>query len=596
MKRTFPITLVALAALLPASASADSGSLHQLFADYDAWRLREFPEMAMERGDYTRADQITDNSLAAIERRYGDRRQFLERLERIGRDGLSAEDALYFELFDLELRTAIEGERFRTFLAPVGGRFGLQVDVPQMHVRSRFDSYDDYVNYLKRLEQAPRLIEDTLEALRQGVKEGRTPPRISLQGVPKQFEDLLNGGLRALATPLEKPGGLTEAERRALSERFEGTSFPAVHGAMRKLGAFITTEYLPKCRESIAASDWPDGQAYYAYMLRTMTTTDLTAQQIHDIGQREVARIRAEMLAVIRKTDFMASHPAAGEVDDARLFQEFVQYLRNDPRFYYKTPEELLAGYRDICKRIDAIMPKLFGKLPRLPYGVREIPAFMAPSQTTAYYQQGDVRNAQPGYFYANTYALEQRPKYEMIALAMHEAVPGHHHQIALAQELEGAPEFRKDAWFTAFGEGWALYSERLGLEHDLYADPYDDFGRLTYEMWRACRLVVDTGMHALGWSRDQAVKFMLENSALSELNINNEIDRYIGWPGQACAYKLGELKFRELRERAERRLGSRFDLRAFHDEALGAGTLPLKLLESRMDAWIEAQASKAGD
>ncbi|MGE3182266.1 MAG: DUF885 family protein, partial [Phycisphaerae bacterium] len=267
-----------------------------------------------------------------------------------------------------------------------------------------------------------------------------------------------------------------------------------------------------------------------------------------------------------------------------------VHYLRTDPRFYYETEEELLAGYREICKQIDAWMPRLFGHLPRLPYGVIKIPDFMAPSQTTAYYSQGDIRNAEPGYFYANTYALDQRPKYEMRALAVHEAVPGHHHQVAIAQELEGLPEFRKNYWITAFGEGWGLYSERLGIEMGLYKDPYDDFGRLTYEMWRACRLVVDPGMHALGWSRQQAVDFMLANTALSEVNINAEVDRYISWPGQATAYKIGELKIRELRSKAEETLGDRFDLRAFHDKVLEAGCIPLDVLENRVNAWIESQ------
>ena len=305
-----------------------------------------------------------------------------------------------------------------------------------------------------------------------------------------------------------------------------------------------------------------------------------------------MARIRAEMMTVIRSTDFLGRFPVAAELSDDQLFKAFLHYLRTDSRFYHRTEEELLRNYRDICKRVDALLPKLFRTIPRLPYGVRKIPDFMAPSQTTAYYSHGDIRNAEPGYFYANTYALDERPKYEMIALAMHEAVPGHHLQIALAQELENVPEFRKDVWFTAFGEGWALYSERLGLEVGLYDDPYDNFGRLLYEMWRACRLVVDPGIHALGWSREQAVTFMLDNTALSELNINNEVDRYIAWPGQATAYKIGELKIRALRTRGEQILGERFDLRAFHNRVLGAGAIPLSILERRIDEWIRHEAN----
>ncbi len=312
------------------------------------------------------------------------------------------------------------------------------------------------------------------------------------------------------------------------------------------------------------------------------------------------------MMDVIKSSDFMTrevevervatphgrstsiTKPAQSLSSD-ELFRMFIYYLRTDPRFYYTEEEDLLRGYRDICKRIDAELPKLFKTLPRQPYGVRKIPDFMAPSQTTAYYSRGDIRNAQPGYFYANTHALDQRPKYEMIALALHEAVPGHHFQIAIAQELKEVPEFRKHSWFTAYGEGWALYAERLGLEMNFFEDPYDNFGRLLYEMWRACRLVVDPGMHALGWSREKAVQFMLDNTALSELNVNTEIDRYIAWPGQATAYKIGELKIRKLRGIAEDRLGKRFDVREFHDVILGAGSLPLSVLEGRIHRWIES-------
>jgi prolyl oligopeptidase len=303
-----------------------------------------------------------------------------------------------------------------------------------------------------------------------------------------------------------------------------------------------------------------------------------------------VARIRKEMMQVIRTTDFMKSNLDASKMNDDELFKAFIAYLRTDSRFYHHTPAELLTGYRDICKRVDAQLPRFFRTLPRLTYGVKEIPLFMAPQQTTAYYQHGDIRNAEPGWFMANTSSLDQRPTYEMVALSMHESVPGHHLQIALAQEMADQPEFRKDLFFNAFGEGWALYSERLGIEMGMYADPYDDFGRLLYEMWRACRLVVDPGMHAMGWSRERAVKYMLENTALSDVNINTEVDRYISWPGQACAYKIGELKIRELRTRAEQTLGRRFDLRQFHDVVLGAGAVPLNVLEKRVDAWIKTQ------
>lgn len=590
------IVLITLAPLCAAPGSADDSAaqtLARLFHDYDAWVIREFPSVARQRGDYTNATELDDNSIAAIERRHGERGRFLKRLHAIERPSLPAEDQLNYDLFEYMISEQLDGYRFRMFLAPITAREGPQQTVAQMHVRSRFDRYEDFAGYLTRLEGVPAQLENTLAKLKLGLAEGRTPPRVSIKGVPGQFSALVNGGLDALGKPFAQAGLPLSAEQLAeLRRRFNEVSLPAVRTAMARLGRYVTDEYVPHARASIAAATLPDGSAYYAYMLRTMTTTDLTPREIHEMGLAEVTRIRAEMMRVIRSSDYLEKFPDDAALDTDALFARFVHYLRTDPRFYHKTPRELLRGYRDVCKRIDAELPKLFKTLPRLPYGVREIPAYIAPNQTTGYYSQGDIRNAEPGYFYANTYALDQRPTYEMIALAMHESVPGHHLQIALAQEMKGVPEFRKDWYLSAFGEGWALYAERLGLEVGLYADPYDNFGRLLYEMWRACRLVVDPGMHAFGWSRARAVKFMLDNTALSELNVNTEIDRYIAWPGQACAYKIGELKIRELRDRAEQALGDTFDLRAFHDAVLGAGTLPLTILERRIDAWIARHAA----
>lgn len=597
-----PISLAALlaAASLAASAPAQGPAekLHQLFADRFEWQMREFPGQAMSRGDYTHADRITDNSLAAIERRHSETEAFLERLRAIDADQLAPEDLLNSELFEFLLTVSVEGHRFRMFLAPVGGRSGPHQRIPQMADRVRFKHYEDYVNYLKRLEQVPRSVDNTIHLLRLGLAEKRTPPKVTLKGVPGQFEVLLDGdGLDALAEPFDRmPAHITQAQRQKLQRRFETASLPAVRKALGELGEFVTGTYVPGCRRTTAAGDLPDGKAYYRFQLHRFTTTDMTAREIHALGLSEVARIKAEMIDVIRASDFMQTHPAASTLDESALLAVFIDYLRIDPRFYHETEEALLAGYRAICKQIDPWLPKLFGVLPRLTYGVREIPEFMAPNQTTAYYSSGDIRNAEPGYFYANTYALDQRPKYEMIPLSLHEAVPGHHFQIALAQELEALPEFRKRAYFTAFGEGWALYTERLGLEMGLYEDPYDNFGRLLYEMWRACRLVVDPGLHALGWSRRQAIDFMMANTALSELNIVNEVDRYIAWPGQATGYKIGELKIRELRQSAERALGQRFDLRAFHDVVLGAGAVPLATLERRVNRWVNQERIDAYD
>jgi len=569
----------------------DTQQLHRLFDDQFAWRLREFPEMAMARGDYTHADRVTDASMEAIERRQRETGQFLARLYRIDRSKLDNADRLNFKLFKRIIQEQYDAHRFRTFLSPVTARQGPQQSIPQMAERVRFRFEEDYRNYLTRLEQSPIIVRNAVSRMQIGAAEGRTPPKVTLAGLSGQFDKLLGSGLDALRKPFaHMPATIPHDVQTTLRRRFEDSSLPTVRHALSDLGRFVISEYIPQCRTTIAASDLPDGPAFYAYQLRHFTTTSMTAQEIHELGLSEVKRIKAEMIEVIRKTDYLQRFPESASLDDQQLFKAFVHYVRTDPRFYYTSGPELLTGYRDICKRVDALLPKMFTLLPRLPYGVREIPLFMAPSQTTAYYSQGDIRNAQPGYFYANTYALTQRPKYEMTALAMHESVPGHHLQIALAQELTDVPEFRKDAWFTAFGEGWALYSERLGIETGMYTNPYDDFGRLLYEIWRACRLVVDPGMHALGWSRDKAVNFMINNTALSKLNIDTEIDRYIAWPGQATAYKVGELKIRELRTRASAALGSRFDLRVFHDVVLGAGSIPLDILEQRVDRWIASQ------
>ncbi len=589
------VVLINVLTASAALANSAAEQLQQLFDDQFQWRLAEFPEFAMSLGDYGNADKISDTSLAAIERRHHDTIKFLDRLHTINKAELDETDRINYELFELQLSDSITGHRFRMWLAPVGGRFGPHQSIPQMHERVRFNSYEDYANYLTRLELVPGAIRNIIKLMKIGLAEGRTPPQVTLRGLPDQFKGLRDGGLRALAEPFERlPDSISADQRRELRARFELKSYQAVYGAMEKLGEFVANEYIPNCRKDIAAVTLPNGEAFYAHRLEVFTTTDLSAREIHQIGLREVARIKAEMMEVIRSSDFikLPSDEVIGsltlEDDDREVFNRFIHYLRTDPRFYYTEEEDLLRGYRDICKRIDAELPKLFKRLPRLTYGVRKIPDFMAPNQTTAYYSHGDIRNAQPGYFYANTYALDQRPKYEMIALALHEAVPGHHFQIAIAQELENVPAFRNHAWFTAFGEGWALYAERLGLEMNFFEDPYDNFGRLLYEMWRACRLVVDTGIHALGWSRRRAVQFMLDNTALSELNVNTEIDRSIAWPGQATAYKIGELKIRELRATAEEKLGARFDVREFHDVVLGAGTLPLTALEDRVHRWIE--------
>jgi uncharacterized protein (DUF885 family) len=325
-------------------------------------------------------------------------------------------------------------------------------------------------------------------------------------------------------------------------------------------------------------SDLPDGKDWYTYLVRQYTTTNLTPDEIHNIGLSEVKRIRDEMTKLIASTGFQGT------------FDEFNDFIRTDSQFFFTTPEDLLAAYRDICKRTDPELIRLFGHLPRLPYGVKPVPAYAEKSQTTAYYEGGSLEAGRPGYFFANTYDLASRPKWEMVALSLHEAVPGHHLQISIAQELEDLPEFRRRGWYTAYGEGWGLYSESLGEEMGLYDDPYAKYGQLSYEMWRAIRLVVDVGMHYKGWSRQQAIDYFLANVGKAEHDIIVEVDRYIVWPGQALAYKIGELKIKELRAFAAKELGDSFDIRAFHDQILGSGPLPLNILEPQIKDWVSKQ------
>jgi len=469
--------------------------------------------------------------------------------------------------------------RFPEELLPLNQMAGVQQDVAQVLSIMPKAKASDFADMVARLEKSGVLVEQTLALLREGLSRKLTPPRITLRDVPQQVLNALPAEPRESAAfrPFqEMPAAIPAAEREALQGRALAAITNVLYPRFRELHRFLVEEYVPQSRESIACHDLPDGPAWYAHRVRRMTTTSLTPQQIHELGLAEVKRIRAEMDRVIAQTGFQGG------------FAGFLQFLRTDPQFYYERGTALLAGYRDISKRVDLELPKLFGRLPRLPYGVLPIPSYAEKSQTTAYYQPGAGAFGRPGVFYANTYDLRTRPKYEMEALTLHEAVPGHHLQIALAQELDGVPEFQKHSETTAFVEGWALYSEKLGEEMGFYTDPHAKFGQLTYEMWRAIRLVVDTGMHALGWSRERAIEFFKANAGKSEHDIVVEIDRYIVWPGQALAYKLGELKIRELRALAEKELGGQFDVRAFHDELLGKGALPLDVLEPRMKAWIE--------
>ena len=566
-------------------ANTPAARLAQLLADDWEYTMKEYPEYATFVGYPGQNHRWTDYSLEAIERRKQYATQTLDRLHSVDRAQLDGPDRLNYDLFGKQVERDIEGNRFPGELMPITQLDGVQQDVAQVIAYMPAFKVTDYENILARLRGAPALIDQTIELMESGLAEGVTPPKITLRNVGQQIKNqLVSDPLKSpLLRPFQQfPDQVREADRERLHEEAKTAYTDRVAPAYRKLHDFFVEKYLPKTRASIAMSDLPNGKAWYAYRVRYYTTTNLSPEQIHKIGLSEVKRIRAEMERVRRESGYQ------GTMD------EFNEFLRTDPQFFYKEKKDLLMGYRDIAKRADAELVTLFGTLPRLPYGVVPVPAYAEKSQTTAYYLPGSAAGGRPGQFFANTYNLAARPRWEMEALTLHEAVPGHHLQIALAQELEGLPEFRKHTRFTAFVEGWGLYSESLGEEMGFYADPYSKFGQLNYEMWRAIRLVVDTGMHALGWSRQQAIDFFTENTGRAEHDITVEVDRYIVWPGQALAYKIGELKIKELRADARKELGEDFDLRAFHDQVLGAGALPLDLLESRIKSWVAEQKKEA--
>lgn len=578
------------------SRSQESQRLRGLLdADWKYW-MQEYPEMATDVGFPGQNDRWTDYSAAAVERRNQHLRDEMKTLEAIARAKLDEADQLNYDLYRKLLENAIEGLRFHNdanpfasvavtnLQRPVNQIEGLQQDIARTISFMPAERVSDYEDIVARLRRVPALVDQTIAELRDGLEHNATPPKITLRDVPKQIEDQIFAD--PMASPLLQafksfPDSIPAAERERLTKEAAEAYSRQLVPAFRKLHDFLANDYIPHCRETIAAAALPDGAAFYAYNVRWHTTTNLTPQQIHDIGLAEVKRIRAEMDRVMAETGFHGS------------FAEFSQFLRTDPQFYFTDADSLVAAYRNIAKRADPELVHLFGKLPRLQYGVKPVPAAIAPSQTTAYYEPGSPAAARPAFYRVNTYDLPQRPKWEMEALTLHEAAPGHHLQIALAQELEDVPEFRRHVGYTAFVEGWALYSEGLGPEMGFYKDPYSKFGQLTYEMWRAVRLVVDTGMHSMGWTRDQAIDYFLANTSKARRDIVVEVDRYIVWPGQALGYKIGQMKITELRRDAEHELGPRFSIRAFHDVVLSEGAVPLDVLEARVKAWIAEEQAK---
>jgi len=561
-------------------AESEEETLQELIDSHWQWVVDSSPEYAVFMGDIDRASEWDDVSLEQQAENDAQLAVFEQTLKSIDSNNLSEASALNQRLLLAQIQRQRERYALGFNLVEITMRGGPQ-SLFTVTETLPFRTEADYERWLQRLEALPARLEQEQAILQAGVDRGIVQARVIMQRIPGQLAKITQ--VDTLENPFYKPfldfpEGIDPAKAQMLSERGARAIEDHVGPSYRKFEQFFNEVYLPASRVEVGIGALQSGREMYESAARRFTTTSLSPEQIHQIGLDEVARIRGEMEELIQELGF-----------DGDL-QDFNDYLRTAPEFYYESPEALFEGYLAVSKRLDPELVKLFGRLPRMPYGVRAIPEQIAPDTTTAYYMRPAADGSRAGYYYVNLYRPEVRPKYEMEVLSVHEAVPGHHLQIALAQELEGLPTFRKLSGPTAFIEGWGLYSERLGYDMGLYRDPYSRYGQLIYDMWRAVRLVVDTGMHYMGWTREQAIEYFKNNAAKTEADIINEIDRYIGWPGQALAYKIGQLKILELRSRAEQRLGDRFDIRAFHDHLLGAGALPLDVLEERMDRWLAAQ------
>jgi len=579
MPRSLPTFLLVLALLgAPLAAAADAvAGLHALFDREWERDLADNPLTATYLGDARYNDRWPDISPAAQAARDAADAQVLEELARIPRDALPPAEQLNYDLFRHEYETRRAAVPFHREYYTIEASSGPQ-SLNEVAELMPFETVADYEAWLARLRAIPAYLDAYGERLRQGAAEKRTQPRAVMERVLEPLAKQVVDDPEAspfFARFRSYPDAIPAAERERLTAEAKAVIAGSVVPAYRRFQAIFRDEYLPATRETVGLWDTPDGRAHYRFLARYHTTTGLTPEEIHAIGLQEVARNRAEMQKVMDEVGFKGS------------LTEFFQHLRTDSQFYYETGEELFRAYAYIVKMIDPELPKLFGKLYRTPFGLRPIPENSAPNTTTAYYSGPSLDGSRPGYYYVNLYRPEVRPKYEMEVLSVHEAAPGHHLQIALAQEQTDLPVFRRAGGYTAYIEGWGLYSERLGYDLGLYKDPYSRFGQLTYDQWRAVRLVVDTGLHYMGWTRQQAIDYFLANAAKTEADIVNEIDRYISDPGQALAYKIGQLKFLELRARAERELGGKYDIRDFHDTVLATGAVPLDILERTVDDWI---------
>jgi len=587
---SFVLVLLGLAVAGSAqqSASAAGKALHDLFAAEWEYDMQQSPEQASSLGDRRWNDRWSDNSLEALARRNQHNQEVLARLAKIDRNALSAADQLNFDLFQKRYQDRVERYRFRWFLMNFNQREGIQT-TDELAGSLRFETLKDYEDWLARLRAFPVLMDQEIALLRQGIKERMVHPKVIMQRIPSQIDKQIvsDPAQSGFYKPFQSfPKTISAADQQRLQAAGRQAVEQQIIPAFKKFKEFFVSEYLPACYDQVGAWQLPNGRELYAYFIRHYTTTDLSADQVHEIGLKEVARIRGEMDQIIQQVGFKGSR------------EDFFKFLRTDPQFYYKTPDELFTAYKALAKSVDPNLVKVFKTLPREPYGVEAIPDIAAPDTTAAYYRPGAADGSRAGTYFVNLYKPESRPKWEMTALTLHESVPGHHLQIARAHELGEQPRFRRFGEYTAFVEGWGLYAESLGEDMNLYSDPYSKFGQLTYQMWRAVRLVVDTGMHSKHWTRDQAIKYFMDNAPKAELDIVNEIDRYIAWPGQALAYKIGQLKITELRVHARQELGPQFDIKEFHDVVLGSGPLPLDILSRNVDQWIaekKAHGAKSG-
>jgi uncharacterized protein (DUF885 family) len=581
-------SLIAIALPHPGAAAATSAAsepetarLRSLFDREWEFRVKEDPLLATSIGRHEADALLPEVTVANFDRQAEVERGFLKELEAIDRGKLAPADQVNADIWKRQIEDGLAEHRLGLYQMPFNADSGFHSDYSQLADGMPFATAQGYENYISRLRAWPRFVDQEIVLMRMGIARGFTVPRAVLTG----YEGTITAHIvddpekSVFWKPFQHfPATMPEADRKRLAEEGKKAIREGIVPGYRKFLEFFKAEYLPHARATLGAYDLPDGRAFYAQQIRHFTTLDLSPEEIHKLGLSEVDRITREMQSVIHQVGFEGD------------FAAFLKFLRSDPRFYAKTPQELLERASFIAKRMDGKLPSLFKTLPRLPYTVAPVPDAIAPKYTGGRYVESPVGSIQPGTYWVNTYQLESRPFYNLEALTFHEAVPGHHLQIAISHELGDLPNFRRYSYLSAFGEGWGLYSEWLGLEAGFYTDPYSNFGRLSYEIWRACRLVVDTGIHSMGWTRQQAIDYMASHTALPLHEVETETDRYISWPGQALAYKLGELKIKELRKRAEQTLGQRFDVREFHDVVLGSGSVPLTVLEANVDRWIAEQ------